>query len=96
MCTLESWPSVLGPGSHVCMFFSINFFKCFSLKKNLNAGVLTSIDVSTTCAAMVLQEAASLKIMPSFDYTSVRPITINAETMPVFAAEVVISSICSC
>ena len=37
---------------------------------------------------MVLQEAASLKIMPSFDYTSVRPITINAETMPVFAAEV--------
>jgi hypothetical protein len=54
----------------------------------LNAGVLTSIDVSTTCAAMVLQEAASLKIMPSFDYTSVRPITINAETMPAFAAEV--------
>lgn len=35
-----------------------------------------------------MQEASALKIVPTFNYTTVQPIAISAETMPVYAAEV--------
>ncbi|KAG0592741.1 hypothetical protein KC19_1G277300 [Ceratodon purpureus] len=39
-------------------------------------------------ALSLFEEASALKIVPTFNYTTIQPIVISAETMPVYAAEV--------
>lgn len=41
-----------------------------------------------------MQEASALKIVPTISSSSVQPIVINAEMMPVFAAEVLETYMC--